>query len=637
VLRIPGTLNYKYAPPRPVTQKYESAEFIERSVMLDAIAVAHVRLCGAKSLSHPSIATTAADTADEADAPEYGPADLVKLAAALATLDPDCDEETWKLRRLAPLATAARNNPELGTELQELARSWSSGELRGKASQAWTTPGGDGLTGEEAFDEVWKRFFSGTYTGTPVTLGTIYHDAKQAGWVDTIVTTICVPITPQNDDEVIAMLAAMPTLEYERARLECAKQMDCRPAVLDGLVKAARQEDEEPSDLPVPDVEPSPTPVNPASLLNEISIVIHRFMMGRMSARPLPVSNVSTASLFRSLELWGPTLLIDEADTFMRENNEFKGLINAGHTRANAFVLRTVGDNHEPKRFSVWGAKALAGIALEKHLPDSTMSRAIVINLRRKLPHESVARLRHAEPGLFEGIASRLARLADDYATQVRQARPGLPDALSDRAQDNWEGLLAIAGCAGPDWVRRATAAALKLSSANEERVSIGNELLSDIQDIFKRKQVGKIKSTDLIDALVDDEEKPWATYNRGRPLTPPQLSKMLSRYGIKPKTVRFGKSTPKGYDASQFADAFARYLQDPGNLPQRRNELPESNNGVAECVSGADNVAATQIAEETQEFVSLLGCGGVADSSGDADGTSDLGMPPLSSPEKLF
>jgi putative DNA primase/helicase len=119
------------------------------------------------------------------------------------------------------------------------------------------------------------------------------------------------------------------------------------------------------------------------------------------------------------MERWGPTLLIDEADTFIRENRELKGIINAGHTRANAYVLRTVGDNHEPKRFTVWGAKAMAGISLEKHLPDSTMSRAVVFNLRRKLPHESVTRLRHAKAGVFEHITSKLARFAGDHSQRV--------------------------------------------------------------------------------------------------------------------------------------------------------------------------------------------------------------------------
>jgi putative DNA primase/helicase len=311
----------------------------------------------------------------------------------------------------------------------------------------------------------------------------------------------CAPTTTPHDDEVISRLASMKLLEYERIRVEVAERLGCRPGVLDALVKAARQQDDTSGSLPFPEVEPCPGPVDPVLLLNELSAVIRRFIvmdeeqadaaalwvaltwfidvvevaplaiinapekscgksllldvMGRLSARPLPVSNATVAGLFRSVELWRPTLLIDEADTFIRENDELKGLINAGHTRANAFVLRVVGDAHEPKVFKVWGAKALAGIAMEKHLPDSTVSRAVVLNLRRKLPHETVLRLRHAEAGLFDGLAAKLARFADDHAQHVRRARPALPEALSDRAQDNWEPLLAIAGCAGPDWVRR--------------------------------------------------------------------------------------------------------------------------------------------------------------------------------------
>jgi putative DNA primase/helicase len=120
-----------------------------------------------------------------------------------------------------------------------------------------------------------------------------------------------------------------------------------------------------------------------------------------------------------------------------------------------------VGENHELRRFKVWGAKALAGIALKKHVSDATMSRGVRINMRRKMRHESVKRLRHAESGLFEPIVSKLARFANDYSQQLKMARPVLPEALSDRAQDNWELLLAIAGCAGSKWEQWAIAAAL--------------------------------------------------------------------------------------------------------------------------------------------------------------------------------
>jgi hypothetical protein len=77
---------------------------------------------------------------------------------------------------------AALNHPGASLALYELARSWSSGELCGQASMAWITPGGNGRTGEEVFHSIWKRFMKNEYTGIPTTLGTIYYDAKQAGW-----------------------------------------------------------------------------------------------------------------------------------------------------------------------------------------------------------------------------------------------------------------------------------------------------------------------------------------------------------------------------------------------------------------------------------------------------------------------
>ena len=114
-------------------------------------------------------------------------------------------------------------------------------------------------------------------------------------------------------------------------------------------------------------------------------------LIGKLSNRPLVASNITTQSLFRVVEAFSPTLLIDEADSFMRENEDLRGIINSGHTRQSAFAIRCVGDNHEPTRFSTWGAKAISGIG---SLPDTIMDRAIIFNLRRKLPGEEVERLR---------------------------------------------------------------------------------------------------------------------------------------------------------------------------------------------------------------------------------------------------
>jgi putative DNA primase/helicase len=113
--------------------------------------------------------------------------------------------------------------------------------------------------------------------------------------------------------------------------------------------------------------------------------------LGAVVPRCLPAANITPAAVFRAVEKWSPTLLIDEADTFLRDNNELRGILNSGHNRGCAFVIRTTGDNYEPKRFCTWGPKA---VALIGKLPATLASRAIHIALRRKMSSETVTELR---------------------------------------------------------------------------------------------------------------------------------------------------------------------------------------------------------------------------------------------------
>jgi len=403
-------------------------------------------------------------------------------------------------------------------------------------------------------------------------------------------------------DDAIQRLATLSTLQYDQVRKAEAKALGVRTETLDTVVKDARKGSDR-AVLPFTEVKPWAEPVNPAALLTDIAAMIRRFiicneevsqavalwvamtwfideievaplavitapekrcgkslllsLLGRISARAITASNISPAALFRTIDAWSPTLLIDEADAFMKDNEELRGLLNSGHTRDSAYVIRTVGDNFTPTRFNTWGAKALAGIG---HLADTLMDRAVILELRRKLPHEQVERIRYAESGLFDELRSKLGRFSEDYRENVRQARPPLPNSLNDRAQDNWEPLLAIAMIAGDEWLKIGTTAALKLSGGESASQTVGVELLSDIQEIFEEKRVDRISTADLIKTLCDDEEKPWATYNRGCPIEPRQLAGKLKGYGIKSKTIRIGNVTAKGYEREQFKDSFIRY-----------------------------------------------------------------------------
>ena len=421
-------------------------------------------------------------------------------------------------------------------------------------------------------------------------------------------------------DEAITHLANLPPIQYDQVRKAEARRLGIQLSTLDSHVKNARKiinSDGGEGGSPFTEIEPWHEPINPGELLPEIADTIRRFIvcepetvtaatlwaamtwfigevqvaplavitapekrcgktqllsiLGKICYRPLPSSNISPAALFRAIDKWQPTLLIDEADAFIKDNEELRGLINAGHTRDSAFTLRCVGDDHEPKKFHLWGAKALAGIG---KLSDTLMDRAIILELRRKLPGEHIERLRHASEGTFETLQKKLARFAEDYSTAVRAARPDIPDMLHDRAQDNWECLLAIADTTGDGYGRLAREAAIKLSADNDEVQSLGVELLTDIYEIFEAKKIDRIFSHELIKALCADNEKRWATHNfrSQRPwITPKQLGKLLSAYDIASRDMRWSVGmkilsgnpleVKKGYYRSQFEDAFQRYL----------------------------------------------------------------------------
>lgn len=415
--------------------------------------------------------------------------------------------------------------------------------------------------------------------------------------------------TGTNDAEAIKKLAALTTIEYDRARETAAKQLGIRVGTLDETVKTERGnsvEDDADAISIFPDIEPWHEPVDAGELLAGIAAIINRVAMlppysdsaialwvlftycldaffiapilnitspekrcgkstvlaalQRLVCKALQASNITGAAMFRSVELWSPTLIIDEADTFITgEKEDLRGIINSGHSKSTAFVIRTVGDNHEPKQFKTWCPKCLAGIG---HLPDTVKDRSIIIALRRKLTCEKVEKLRHIDDVLFEELRRKCARFAHDNMLTLRLAKPIISDELNDRAADNWEPLFAIADIAGGEWPKVAREAAHALAGVEKESVSANVELLRDIKDIFDSKSGREhLFTNELIMALTADEESPWATWNRGKPISPRQLATRVKEFGAVAGSVRVGGATGKGYKKSSFEDAFARYI----------------------------------------------------------------------------
>jgi hypothetical protein len=428
---------------------------------------------------------------------------------------------------------------------------------------------------------------------------------------------------PETDGEVIARLALLSPFEYERVREEEAKKLGWRASILDKLVGAARDNGAgngtQGHELQLNPPEPWPKPVDGAALLASLAsfyarhvflppnaadamavwaMHTHCFECFRHSPRltftspvkgcgkttaldtlaitlskPLAASSITAAALFSTVEQAKPSLLLDEADTFLPENEELRGAVNAGH-KVGGQVIRCVGEDAEPRAFAVFAPCAIAAIG---RLPGTIEDRAIKIPMQKVLRSERREML--DEGAELEGmeLARQCARWASDHRARLRAVRPTLPPELFNRAADNWRLMFAIAEIAGGDWPNRMKACAAALVPDDDEAGGI--RLLADIKAVFDGgtdldkdapNPVDTISSELLCKCLAALETSPWGEYGRARkPITQRQLARVLLPFKIVPGTVRLASGkTPKGYHRGAFRDAWTRYLDEDGAAP---------------------------------------------------------------------
>lgn len=410
-------------------------------------------------------------------------------------------------------------------------------------------------------------------------------------------------------DEAIDRLAALDPLEYDQCRLAEAKALKIRVGTLDGAVverRTAREECPKSTGL-FDDEEPWPLPVDGAALARELVELVHHHLVtpdcapeamalwllfahahdafdhspilllfspekrcgksttcqliARLAPKGLLIVSPTSAAMFRAIEKYQPTLIVDEGDQLrLADQHDLLAIFNSGHMRASATTLRCVGDDHDPTPFSTWAPKVFAGIGKP---PDTLVDRSVVVSLRRKLTEEKTARIRgDRDKPPFRKLRRQAARWAIDHMDHLRRADdPEEPEGLSDRAADNWRPLFLIADALGGDWPRVARQASLALSDAigaGDDEDTPGVILLRDIRSIFAaRPTVSFLSSTDLVSALCGLEESPWSTWRHGAPVLPRTIKKLLAPFGVKPSRRNVGN----GYHRADFEDAWARYL----------------------------------------------------------------------------
>jgi hypothetical protein len=286
-----------------------------------------------------------------------------------------------------------------------------------------------------------------------------------------------------------------------------------------------------------------------------------------LGLRTVKTDHVTPAVLFRRIDRDRPTLLIDEADNQdLPTNSTLRTVLNSGH-HCDGNIERFL--DGRIQSFSTFAPIAIAAIG---KLPMPLMHRSLVIHMER-----SPETLERFDPRTNTDQVQLCAIVYRETLAWARQveliADPIMPKELRNRTGDNWRVLFAIADACGAAWGELAREAAIALSMGQDEDLVV--LLLSDIRDIFDRRPtVDRLASAVIVADLNEMPHGLWSEW-RGprddqtpRRLSQGEMARMLSPFGIRPKTIwppRRGTRdrSAKGYLRKQFEAAWASYCSD--------------------------------------------------------------------------
>jgi putative DNA primase/helicase len=355
--------------------------------------------------------------------------------------------------------------------------------------------------------------------------------------------------TPELTNEVVINLAGLTPLQYAQQLAREAKKYKTPVKLLEKAVEAIKIEKEAEKLLePHWDVTPADEPVDAAKLFADMEArILHHVAMPKHLAyvvalwigqswihehatyspilfvtsaerdsgkstlmgvisfivrRSLLSVGVSAAALYRSIERWHPTFVIDEADEAFVDNPDLRQVINSGWTRGQG-VVRCDPDTNEPRKFSTFCPKTIAGKGTKA--PDTILSRAILIRQKRRTHDESIAHFSHDDDDGFMRLRSQLARWAADNGEMLGLARPAMPDGFMNRTASNWQLLFAIADSLGEEAGHRARAAAQQIVGVTD-LTSAGGELLRDLKAMFDRSTLDYLTSKAIVADLEADK-----------------------------------------------------------------------------------------------------------------------------------
>jgi hypothetical protein len=294
--------------------------------------------------------------------------------------------------------------------------------------------------------------------------------------------------------------------------------------------------------------------------------------------RPISTVNASANYLYRKAddEAGPPTVLFDEIDTVFgpkaKDHEDIRGFINAGHRKGATYGrCRAVGNKIITEDSPCYAAVVMAGLGW---LPDTLLSRAVVIRMQRRLASEKLESFR-TRTSVPEGkaIGAQLAAWAASVSDDAAAARPKMPADIADRQADAWEPLLAVADLAGEEWSALAREAAIALVKANRNLpLSLEMRLLQDLRLVFWKNLTAAaqarpkgLPTETVLNELYCLEDAPWQTINKGEQYGSSQLANRLFDYGVEPIQLRPYLNTDtqkRGYPLGALALVWRRYLK---------------------------------------------------------------------------
>ncbi len=312
--------------------------------------------------------------------------------------------------------------------------------------------------------------------------------------------------------------------------------------------------------------------------------------------RPVESVNATPAYLFRKVsdEDGSPTILYDEIDTVFgpkaKENEEVRGFLNAGHRRG-AMAGRCVvsGKTVRTEELPAYCAVAMAGLG--DNLPDTVLTRSIVVQMRRRAPNECIEPYRRRiHSGDGNALRNRLMEWAENF--RLDDNYPDMPEGVEDRAADVWESLLAIAVAASDRWARRAREAAQVFVKASvDTKSSLGVKLLEDLRKVFGEDR--QLPTKTILERLCELDEAPWGDLH-GKEIDSRRLARLLKRYGVKSKNIQVGTARPKGYTVEDLWDSWQRYLPIPEKSATSATPLHDGSTTLVSATIPSAHVADT-------------------------------------------